>query len=176
MIPIYKNPEDLLGKLFREARRVWVAESGVDASDHLFNFCITCLSLRDWVAKYLQLDNAAKDTYQKQWKANKHFSMCADIANELKHFGLDPTRKTNVLGVTEYQQELVALGVDGKIVEGLTKEKTFFKITLDDGRESDLLQLLMFTCKEWEALFTKYSVPTNKCPDISWVFLEIEYP
>jgi len=165
-----------LGKLFREARRVWVAEESIDASDHLFNFCITCLSLRDWVSKYLQLDNVAKDAYQKAWKANSYFSMCADIANELKHFGMNPDRKTNILGIAEYQQELVALGIDGKVVEGLAKNKTFFKITLEGGKETDLLQLLMFTCKEWESLFNKYSVPKNSCPDISWVFLETVYP
>lgn len=176
MIPTYGSPEDLLSKLFREARRTWLADQGINASDHFFNFCVTCLSLRDWVLKYLQLNNSDKDLYLKQWKANSYFSVCADIANDLKHFGLDRDRKTNISEVAEHQQELVALGMDGKVLEGFNTEKTCFKIQLDNGKEFDLFQMLLFTCKGWEELFEKYSVPKNSCPDLSLVFLEVVYP
>lgn len=172
MIPRYNQPLDVYKKLFREARRGWTARNATDASDHLFNFCVTCVALRDWVAKYLNLDNAQKDSHQKEWRKIGYFGACADIANTSKHFGLDNGKTSSVTGINEYTENRVAIGADGELIKWITIEKPFFKITLDNDKEIDLLILLLNACKDWEEQFRLRAITTEKLPELSEVFVE----
>jgi hypothetical protein len=172
MIPAYSQPSDLYKKLFREARRAWLAKDFIEVSDHLFNFCVTCVSMRDWISKNLNYDNSQKDKYQKKWRNIGYFGACADIANTSKHFGLDFGKSSSVKNVNEYTEQLVAIGTDGELVPGLVSEKPFFKIVLDSGKEIDLFILLSETCKDWENQFHELNVTAEMLPQVSDVFVE----
>src|SRR5690606_13433716 len=159
MIPAYNLPEDLLAKLYREGRRLWVSTDNEQASDHFFNFCVTCVSLRDWTLKYLKLSGNDREVFLANWKNTPHFGLCADIANCSKHFGLDPGRKTKITGVESYQETLVATDLNFNPIAGITSQKPFFKVHLDDGSEKDLFAILVLTCKNWDECFEKYNIP-----------------
>lgn len=86
MTTAYKSPRDIALKLFREAGRAWNAENTTDMADHLFNFCVTHVALRDWVMVALELRKEDSD-FHENWrpKADGLFGECADIANRSKH-------------------------------------------------------------------------------------------
>jgi hypothetical protein len=172
MIPTYNQPLDVYKKLFREARRAWLAQNTTDTSDHLFNFCVTCVALRDWVVKHLNFDNCQKDKYQKEWRRIGYFGACADIANKSKHFALDYGKTSSVTNISEYTEQLVAIGADGEKIEGLTFDKPFFKISLGEGQEIDLLILLFNVCKDWENQFQLLIITKEKLPEILDIFVE----
>jgi len=118
------------------------------------------------------MDNTQKDKYQKEWRNIGYFGACADIANSSKHFGLDFGKVSSVANVNEYTEQLVAIGPDGKLVPSLVSEKPFFKITLDNGKEIDLLALLLMTCKDWKEQFHEHAITTETLPELGEIFLE----
>lgn len=176
MIPAFNLPEDLLAKLYREGRRLWVSSNQEHASDHFFNFCVTCISLRDWTLKYLNLQGSYKDDFLKDWRNTSPFGVCADIANSSKHFGLDSGRKTDITSVQGYQETLVATDLNFKLIERVAFQKPFFKVYFDDGSEKELFTILVLSFKSWEELFEKYNIPKKSSPNLRYVFEEIYHP
>lgn len=176
MIPTFNSPEDLLAKLYREGRRLWTSKDQEEAADHLFNFCVTSVALRDWIIKYLALNNSDKDAFQKSWRNTPPFGLCADIANSLKHFRLDHGRETNITDVQSYQETLVTTDLNYNKIEGVTTQKPFFKILVEDGSETDLFKLLVLSIKNWEDYFEKYKIPKKSFPNAQYVFVEMYHP
>ncbi|WP_223554393.1 hypothetical protein [Pseudomonas sp. BF-R-01] len=120
-------------------------------ADHLFNFCVTNSSLRDWVlqSRGIVKDDPAFGAYHKQWRqrANGYFGECADIANASKHLVIKKA------GVGQVREELVALGPHGA-VEGSKTIRDSFEISLSDGSTIDLLMFIHKICTEWESIFS----------------------
>jgi hypothetical protein len=146
VIPAFKTPRDIALKLFREAGRAWNAGSLEEMGDHLFNFCVTNSSLRDWL---LQSKSEKGDgTFHRAWraKADGLFGECADIANASKH--LVVKRVSVDIG----NQKLSALGPNG-VIKGLEKERQAFSIVRSSGEDIDLLMFFFKICRAWEELF-----------------------
>lgn len=146
LIPVFKTPRDIALKLFREAGRAWNAPDLQSMGDHLFNFCVTNSSLRDWLlqSKGITGDNA----FYKSWraKAGGLFGECADIANASKHLVV---KKTEVTAGTE---NLVGLGPNG-VIAGSEQTRDTFTILLSTGVTIDLLFFVHKICTEWEKEF-----------------------
>ena len=172
MIPAYNEPCDIYEKLLREARRTWLAKDHIDVSDHLFNFCVTCVSLRDWTIRHLNLTASRKDDYLKSWRKTGCFGVCADIANSLKHFGIEAGRTCSITNVVQYTEKLVALGPGAIVIPGMEIEKPFFKISIDDGREIDLLIFLYQACKDWESQLNSIHLSDKNMSSLASVFIE----
>lgn len=154
MIPIFQTPRDIALKLFREAGRAWTAPDLQSMADHLYNFCVTNSSLRDWVlqTKGIVKSDPAFQSFHATWRqrANGHFGECADIANASKHLVVKKA------GVGQVREELVALGPYG-VVEGSNKTRDSFEIILSDGSAIDLLMFIHKICSEWESIFSSDS-------------------
>ena len=86
----FSEPKDMLIKLIREGNRINFEDDIVNLSDHFFNFSVTAHSLRDWCIKYLTL-HGMKDRAQlnKEWESKDFLIVAKDIANSVKHFGVD---------------------------------------------------------------------------------------
>jgi len=176
VIPVFNSPEDILEKLYREARRLWNAENHEQAADHLFNYCVTCVALRDWIIKHLELDNAKKDTFQKSWRKTEPFALCADIANSQKHFGLEDGRKSKINDIEACSQLLVGTTLDHQIIEGASTNRPFFKILEDGGKETDFFRLIILSIGEWHNIFSANNVPLNINLDINSIFEGVYIP
>ena len=79
------GPLDVLHKLEREMHRAFHHENYTHKLDHLFNFCITSNSIRDYIFQYLQLTKSEKQNYHKVWNQNLYIKASKDIANGSKH-------------------------------------------------------------------------------------------
>jgi hypothetical protein len=146
VIPVFQCPRDIALKLFREAGRAWNASTLEEMGDHLFNFCVTNSSLRDWILQ--SKDEKGDAAFHSAWraKANGLFGECADIANASKHLVV----KSVSVGVGN--QKLSALGPNG-VIKGLEKERLAFSIVRSSGEDIDLLMFFFKICRAWEDLF-----------------------
>ena len=133
-------------KLFREAGRAWNATTLEEMGDHLFNFCVTNSSLRDWILQ--SKDEKGDAAFHSAWreKADGLFGECADIANASKHLVV----KSVSVGVGN--QKLSVRGSNG-VIKGLEKERQAFSIVRSSGENIDLLMYFFKICRAWEDLF-----------------------
>jgi hypothetical protein len=148
MIPIYRMPRDIALKLFREAGRTWKATDLESMADHLFNFCVTNSSLRDWVMQTKQI--AKRDhAFHSSWRAMADglFGDCADIANASKHLLVLETQ------IDPSQEAVVAIGLNGQPIAGSMKMKDVYQIRRPGGELVDLTMFFFKTCRAWEDYF-----------------------
>lgn len=148
VIPVFQCSRDIALKLFREAGRAWNADTLEEMGDHLFNFCVTNSSLRDWI---LQSKGEKGDAaFHSSWraKAGGLFGECADIANASKHLVV----KSVSVGVGN--QKLSALGPEG-VIDGLEKVRSALSIVRSSGEDIDLLMFFFKICRAWEDYFNE---------------------
>jgi hypothetical protein len=148
MITIYSSPRDIALKLFREAGRTWKSTDLQDMADHLFNFCVTNSSLRDWVMQAKEIPRTDHG-FHTAWRAMADglFGECADIANASKHSLVLETR------IDAAKQEVIAMGPDGNPVAGSLKVKDVYMIRRGNGQLVDLTMFIFKTCTAWESYF-----------------------
>lgn len=90
-----KSPSDLYAKLEREGYRAFHCDHPMAKADHLYNFCITAHSLRDYFFHDRGIrSKAEKDRFHKLWNAVPELLAAAEIANTSKHFVLDRPNRT----------------------------------------------------------------------------------
>ncbi|WHR53933.1 hypothetical protein O8413_17425 [Vibrio furnissii] len=176
VIEIYKNPSDLYMKLIREGKRTWQASNINDIADHLFNFCVTSLSLRDWCIDKLELEKKAKNDFYEMHSNNKWLKYCGDIANSSKHFALNEGRKSKVSDVLEKKETLVPLFMDGTYRNELSYERPSLEIIDEQGQAENLMMLLFWTCTEWERVFKMHDLSLPKDAVIGSMFFSVYYP
>ena len=67
VIPVFQCQRDIALKLFREAGRAWNASTLEEMGDHLFNFCVTNSSLRDWILQ--SKGEKGDEAFHSAWRA-----------------------------------------------------------------------------------------------------------
>lgn len=146
VIPVFQSPRDIALKLFREAGRTWNSSTLEEMGDHLFNFCVTNSSLRDWILQ--SKGEKADAAFHHAWraKADGLFGDCADIANAAKHL------LVRSVSVGVGNQQLSALGPNG-VIKGLEKERQALSIVRPSGEDIDLLMFFFKICGAWEEFF-----------------------
>lgn len=166
LIPVFQAPRDIALKLFREAGRVWNARGLQSMGDHLFNFCVTNSSLRDWLlqSKGVKGDKAFHDLWRA--RAEGLFGECADIANAVKHLVVKKT------AVTTNTELLVAVGPDGAIA-GSERTRDTFNIVLSNGNAIDLLMFIHKICMEWEEVFRTDPEQSSLPPHGDYLFTRV---
>jgi hypothetical protein len=172
VIKFYSSPCDLLEKLSREGERTWKARDLNEKADHFFNFCITSLSLRDWCIDFLSLSGKAKQQFFNMHASNDWLKYCGSIANSSKHFALQEGRKSSVDKVESKMSNLVALGVDGKKIEGYESERVSFDVIPNEGEPKDLMLILFYAVSEWKKVFEENDIPLPKSGFDTHMFVE----
>lgn len=155
--------------------QTWKSEDIQEKADHFFNFCVTSVSLRDWCIAYLNLDGSEQSKFYEIHSKNEWLNYCGSTANLSKHFKLREGRKSSVLSVNAKVSKLVALGADGRIIEGLKKERVSFDVQNSNGDIKDLMLVLMNCLSQWEKIFSEYDIPAPNSDLKIRVFLEEYY-
>lgn len=103
LTPTLNNPGDLLLKLEREGYRAFHASHPTHTADHLYNFCVTALAVRDWIFISLKCTEKQQNEFNKQWYGEPLLAACADIANASKHCELRGEERLHraILSTTE---------------------------------------------------------------------------
>lgn len=159
-------------KLLREGKRTWRTSDIHDKSDHLFNFCVTSISLRDWCISYLELTGKDKDDFFNMHSKILPLKYCGDIANSSKHFKLKSDIKSPVTCVIDNVETSIPMFSDGKLRYDLAIETLSFEIYTSDGETKDLMLLLFEACTEWVKVFKKFEIPHPNEELIGDMFVE----
>lgn len=171
-IASYKEPQDIIFKLLREGRRVWLANDHQDKCDHFFNYCITSHALRDWCIKYLNLQGADKNNFHTEMNLLKYLGECRDIANSSKHFGLT-SGSSLVSSAFPKESEFFAItGIEDQQDYEKVK-RSDIEISLSSGDKLDLFIFLHHTSSSWIEVFKNKNIPIN--PGYSPIYMFLEY-
>jgi hypothetical protein len=171
IIQTYEEPIDIYVKLVREGQRLWTSNNIDDKSDHLFNFCVTSLSLRDWCIKHLKLTGKQRSDFLDYHSADKYLKYCGDIANMSKHLTLDAGRATNICSLQSVQTEIARMLPDGAFMPDVITRPSFSILDVD-GSETDLFLFLFQVLSSWEKIFKKYKLPYFQEHFKTCVFIE----
>jgi len=157
----FNEPEDMLYKLVRDGRKCHFSKEPMELSDHLFNFCVTGHSLRDWSIKKMGLSGQPKQDYHDECNKNEYLEYCRDIANSTKHYGLSNGDST-VSNIDAKLVDYVSIDIHGNIVPGSESKQNSLNITISDGEEIQLLMFLHGVLNGVKAIFDIYNIPYDK--------------
>jgi len=142
LTPNLSNPLQALHKLEREMHRAFHHKNYIHKSDHFFNFCITALTLKDYVFSYLGItEKDKKQPYYDEWADHKLLKAATEIANTSKHCILKNEPKTKSVTKSKTIVINVLLGEDGEQKE-VEEEVPDYNIVLSEG---DVFELYEFT-------------------------------
>jgi hypothetical protein len=156
MIEFYKNTTGLYNKAIREARRAYLTKNHADCNDHVFNFCVTIHSLRDWSIKEFSLN---KGDFHSRCNKIDHLRWCRDIANGSKHLELDDPDKGSIDSVESTLDGRVTLDPYGVIGELSNHPSVTINIKNEGG--TDLLMFLFKSLECWNNILKDLGVSGN---------------
>ena len=183
MIPVFYEPRHVLEKTLRECRKLLSETDDLLVADHLFNFCITCHSLRDWVLKHRQITSkGAKKSENTTWDEEASLKIAKDIANSSKHFGVSLYQPTvsavdpgtrNQLQVYPHQnaEEVIEAYQAGEAwALSQVERKPSYTVELDDGTQKTLTDLATESIRYWLSYFDTYGIPRDSSMNAGQVF------
>jgi hypothetical protein len=183
VIPRFTEPRHLLEKMLREARNLLSETDELLVADHLFNFCVTCHTLRDWVLKHRQItDDKAKRAENVVWDSNASLKMAKDIANSSKHFGITRYQPT-VSGVSPGTQNELRIYLDqdaSKVIDAYQAgedwagnqvgSKPSYTVELDDGTKKTLAEIATESIGYWLSYFDAQGISRDSAMNAGQVF------
>lgn len=164
--PTLSKPSDLLLKLKRERWRIYHSSDITDRTDHIYNFCITSNSIKDYIFQHLQITSGKeKSIYYDEWNKHSFLVSCHEISNVVKHYTLK-NRKGIIKKPKTKRVTKTTIGMfdiyedvnDGKIETRFTHYDNYEIETMNDEVFSDI----DFTKKVidyWEKYFQDNSIP-----------------
>jgi hypothetical protein len=178
MIPVFSKPTHILEKAIRDARTMNYAKNEQAAADALFNFCVTCHSLRDWCLKADGTLNASNE--HEDWNKIPSLAIASDIANSSKHSGLN--RPPKIIGVQRNTIKVLNFPPDrlDEIRQTLANnpdafnddliEKPSFEIVLSDGTKVSTTDLSTQAIDFWISYFDSKQIDRKSTINAGQVF------
>ncbi|MCX9103775.1 hypothetical protein [Aeromonas veronii] len=154
----FDHPKELLYKLHREGRRANLSNNETDILDAVFNFCVTGHSLRDWIVKYLQLNESQKNKFHSDCNKNNYLKYCRDIANSSKHFGLDFSKQSTVSSVNTKEVEFSSIYAPGNEIQNSTVNKVTAQIEVAHDDTLHLIMFVHFVAKAYKDIFKTHHI------------------
>lgn len=156
--PNLSDPLQVLHKLEREMHRAFHHQNYVHKSDHLINFCVTGLSLKDYVLNFLGLEEQKdKQPYYDEWSKIKCLRAASEIANSSKHCGLDKPAKTK--DVEESRSNVINVFInDNGEIKNIEENVPDYKITLEDNTEYHLYEFTRDVIDYWKEYISKIGI------------------
>jgi hypothetical protein len=170
LTPTLSTPGDVMAKMAREHVRAINSHDKIDASDHLYNFCITSLAMRDHLLEHLGIIDKNKQWNEvKRWASPKVVTAAHDIGNSSKHFVLrdknaEPRENltAQLVDIKPSQREIISLNPDGSTNQTWI-DSVEFNIIMNDA-EYNLWDFMSSVREFWEARLIAESVPFEKVP------------
>lgn len=164
-LPHLSTPLQALHKLEREMHRAFHHGNYVHKADHLYNFCVTALSLKDALLTHAEIaDHATRKRLHLEWATITSLRAATEIANTSKHFelrkapatkGVTPTRSTITLMLLDEECNFVPhpeLAPD-------------YTVTLQDGIEIGLYEFTREIIEFWRQELDKYGIAYEPQPE-----------
>jgi hypothetical protein len=176
------EPKDMLLKLIREGNRINFEDDYENISDHFFNFSVTAHSLRDWCIKYQGLQSNKKVLHT-QWDKEPFLAVAKDIANSVKHFGIDYYKPQ--IQDSEYESTDIIQFCEGENIsekfdnvlsdesfrEASSEKRPSYIVKFKDGPDITLNEYVFKTVTFWNEYFIKESIPIDPSRDIRHLFI-----
>jgi hypothetical protein len=175
------EPKDMLLKLVREGNRVVFEENPTDLLDHFFNFSVTAHSLRDWCLKYKNIQ-AQKKQMHITWDQNPCLVIAKDVANSVKHFGIDlytPSLSGSSESFTDYivfrgdediPTKMGKARDDEEFRNSVSQPSPSYLINFNDGTSIDLSEYVFNTINYWVKYFDSHNIPRHLNHDAKRIF------
>lgn len=166
-----ESPVALYRKLERESYRAFHADTPLHKADHLFNFCVTAASMRDYVLEHLKkISKSDKESYCEDWNKVPALVAAAEIANSSKHFVLgDPRSRQSVQAKTRRVRLRKASVVnvyanDAGEFELVQAQRTEVSITLSDGQVLELHSFTQEILEYWKRYLIAQGLNVRRQP------------
>lgn len=157
LTPTLRLPGDLVNKLLREEHRAIHAVHPAHLADHLYNFCVTALAVRDHLFVSLRMDAAAKEAFHGLWAAEPARVACREIANTMKHAVLRAAPQTKAAAESYSTVVNVYRSKEGKLVTLKERTPDIF-VLLSDGTTLNVLELTNAVTSFWKEYFASHDV------------------
>lgn len=149
--PNLAEPLQVLHKLEREMHRAFHHQNYAHKADHFFNFCITALSLKDFVLKYLNITSEQeKTTYYGAWSSVSCLQAASEIANTVKHCRLKHAPRTQTVELSKSVVVNMLLNDSGSDFKQIDQVIPDYKVTLSDGRELHVYEFSRNVIDYWK--------------------------
>ncbi len=158
LTPTLETSADLLLKLERECYRAFHASHPTHTADHLYNFCVTALAVRDWAFVQLSWGPAEKQQFQSEWRSNPLLDACRDIANSSKHCALEKgsSRHSAVVAkttVVDYYEDR-----DGDMHKVINPNHPDISVTLSSGNVVGVYKITQEVLQFWRRFFRQHKI------------------
>lgn len=172
LTPTLKDPIDLLHKLERERYRAFHSQNPLHKADHLYNFCVTALSARDYLFESLGWNDSQKEQFSKTWNQKAVCVACSEIANSSKHCYIrdrktqcikNPKTKSVTSGVSSIVDIYEAR--DGSLHTEQKDDNPDFDIVLADGSIVQVYEFTESIIRFWRQLLIDHGF---KCSEQSF--------
>lgn len=130
----------------------------IHKADHFYNFCITALSLKDYVFDYLNItDRSEKQAYYDEWSNHPLLKAATEIANASKHCEL--TNKAKTKSVEESTTVIVNMVLgDGGGFNEVEEEIPDYSITVSDGQVFELYEFTRGVIDYWKSYLSNLGI------------------
>jgi hypothetical protein len=162
LTPTLHQPSDLFKKMLREQHRAFHAAHEVHVADHVYNFCITAIALRDHMLISLGMERLEQEKFHQLWSEDPARVACREIANTAKHAVLKrgkPRTRAAILSTTSVAN--IYRRSDGSLVTRIEARPDFF-VSLEDSTSVDLLQLTDAVISFWKEFYAQRSLPLEE--------------
>ncbi len=168
LTPTISSPSDLLCKLARERYRAFHASHPVHKADHLYNFCVTALAIKDFIFEHLGItERSQKAPYYDVWNKVPELVAATEKANFSKHLVLrdknQNLKSPRTKSVINAQSTVVDVYIDkNNNLNTMKNEVEDYEIVLEGGK---ILQLWEFTnaiLHYWQGYFKNNKIPYQK--------------
>jgi hypothetical protein len=159
LTPRLDSVEALLDKALREQYRALHEADAGHKADHLYNFCITAHSLRDFLLERLgKVMPVDQQPFNDRWSKEPVLRAIGDNANSAKHLQLRdrttrlpkmPKTKAVRAGRTTHVNVFVSDAGEVKLVKD-RRVRTYY-VTIDGGRELELSAFIDEAIKYWRS-------------------------
>lgn len=157
--PNLSDPLLVLHKLEREMHRAFHHANYVHKSDHFYNFCVTALSLKDYVLRHLNLSTQKeKQPFWDEWASVECLLAATEIANTAKHCELEKIPKTK--SVEKSKSKVIQMHVNDKgDVKPIEEIVPDYKIKLQSGTEIHLFEFTREVIDYWKQYIEAIGIP-----------------
>ena len=148
--PNLSEPLQVLHKLEREMHRAFHHQNYTHKSDHFFNFCITALSLKDYVLSYMGLtEDSDKQPFHDEWAQEDYLRAATEIGNTVKHCGLKKLPRTKSVERARSNVINVHINSGGDIKE-IKENVPDYMVSLEDGNDIHLYEFTSEIIDYWK--------------------------
>ena len=159
LTPYLSNPLEVMHKMEREAYRAFHQRHIVHKADHLYNFCITALSIKDSILKHLGKKTCSeKQPYYDEWSNQPCLSAATEIANTAKHFSLNKDPKTKAVNPSSTIMVNFYEDDKGNVFKEYDENAPDYKVILDNVEELSLHEFTNNVMNYWRSYLSRSGI------------------